>query len=214
MTVTEALNKRTSIRAYLPTAVAKETLLEILAAAERTPSWANSQPWEVFVATGATLERIRGGFAKNYADAVPVTAEIERPAQWTESCQNRTKQLFPDMVRDCGDDVGKFGELNNSLFNAPAVVYLCVDKLLAHWALWDIGAYSQSLMLAAQERGLSTIPAITLTNYPDIVRSELKIPDNLRIALGIAVGYADEANGINNFHSARDDLSSVVRFFE
>jgi nitroreductase len=69
-------------------------------------------------------------------------------------------------------------------------------------------------MLAALEQGLSSIPAITLTLYPDIVRRELKIPDNLKITIGIAVGYADRENGINRFVSSRAPLEETVRFFE
>jgi nitroreductase len=69
-------------------------------------------------------------------------------------------------------------------------------------------------MLAALEQGLSTIPAITLTLYPDILRRELKIPDNLKITIGIAVGYADKENGINKFVSSRRPLNETIRFFE
>jgi nitroreductase len=36
-----------------------------------------------------------------------------------------------------------------------------MDRVLNQWSLYDIGAYSQSFMLAALEQGLSTIPAIT-----------------------------------------------------
>ena len=49
MNVTEALNSL-----YLPcfqaATTGKETILAILEAANRTPSWANTQPWEIFVA--------------------------------------------------------------------------------------------------------------------------------------------------------------------
>jgi nitroreductase len=69
-------------------------------------------------------------------------------------------------------------------------------------------------MLAAIEQGLSTIPAITLVLYPDVLRRELKIPDNLKITIGIAIGYADPANQINNFVSGRSPLSETVRFFD
>jgi nitroreductase len=69
-------------------------------------------------------------------------------------------------------------------------------------------------MLAALEQGLSTIPAITLTLYPDILRRELKIPDNLKITIGIAIGYPDIDHGINKFVSSRSLLTETVHFFE
>ena len=118
------------------------------------------------------------------------------------------------MAKDCGDAVEQFGLLNQTMFNAPVVAFICMDKILSEWSLYDVGAYSQSFMLAALEQGLSTIPAITLTLYPDILRRELNIPDNLKITIGIAVGYADREHGINKFISSRSPLTETVRFFE
>jgi nitroreductase len=213
MNVIEAINERHSIRAFLPKPVEKEKLDAVLVASVRAPSWANTQPWEVFVATGDTLERIKEGYRQKYADNAPAVPETSRPAQWSEAAQKRIQQLRPDMEKDCGTSVEQFAALNQAMFNAPVVVYVCMDKILSEWSLYDIGAYSQTFMLAALEQGLSTIPAITLTLYPDVLRRELKIPDNLKITIGIAVGYADKENGINKFISARCPLSETVRFF-
>jgi hypothetical protein len=160
------------------------------------------------------LKRIREGYADCYAKAVKTGAEVEMPKEWSEAAKKRQQGLFPDMVRDCGDDVNQFGKLNNVLFNAPAVIYICMDKLLSSWSLYDIGAYTQSLMLSAVENGLGTIPAITTVLYPEVLRKELKIPDNLKITIGIAIGYVDETNKINNFRSARSPIEETVRFCE
>jgi nitroreductase len=139
-------------------------------------------------------------------------------AQEAQSILNKPDEeagsVLPDMERMCGASVEQFAELNQTMFNAPAVVYVCMDKALSEWSLYDIGAYSQTLMLAAIEHGLSTIPAITLTLYPDVLRRELQIPSHLKITIGIAVGYADKGNGINNFVSARKPLDETIRFFE
>ena len=212
MTVSEALKKRRSMRAYLPTPVEHDKMLKVLSDAVYTPSWANSQPWEVFVAEGETLERIKAGYAKCYANAVAACPELARPGEWSEAAKARTKGLHPDMVRDCGDDVGQFGPLNQKMFDAPAVAFICMDKILSHWSIYDIGAYSQSFMLAALENGLGTIPAVTLVMYPEVLRKELSIPDNLQIIIGIAVGYVNEKNGINNFRSARSPIEDTVKF--
>lgn len=214
MNVTEALNARHSIRAFLPNPVEKGKLTAILEAAVHTPSWGNTQPWEIFVATGDTLARIRKGYQEKYATKATAAPETPRPTEWSEAAKKRMQQLHPDMVRDCGDAVEQFGLLNQTMFNAPAVIYICMDKILSEWSLYDIGAYSQSLMLAAIEQGLSTIPAITLVLYPEVLRRELKIPDSLKITIGIAIGYADKENKINNFASGRNSLSETVRFFD
>ncbi|MDR1069656.1 MAG: nitroreductase [Gracilibacteraceae bacterium] len=214
MTVTEALNARRSTRAFLPAPVEKEKLDAVLTAAARTPSWANSQPWEVFAATGGALERIRSAYKDKYAQKAKADLETPRPARWTEAALERMQQLQPGIKRDCGETAAHFGELNQALFYAPAVLYICMDKILSEWSLYDIGAYSQSVMLAAAEQGLATIPAITLVLFPDVLRRELEIPDHLKLTIGIAIGYADPENGINKFVSDRKTLEETVRYFK
>lgn len=214
MDVIEALNARHATRAFLSAPVEKAKLVAVLEAASHTPSGANTQPWEVFVATGGALERIRAGYRQKYAEKAPPAPETPWPLQWSDAAKARQQQLHAGMVRDCGAAAEEFGALNRALFHAPAVLYLCMDKVLSEWSLYDIGAYSQSVMLAALDLGLSTIPAMTLTFYPDVVRRELKIPENLKITIGIAMGYADKAHGINKFVSGRKTLEETVRFLD
>lgn len=214
MKVTEALATRRSIRAFLSQTVESETLTRIFEAAMRTPSWANSQPWEVFVATGETLQKIKKGYQENYENHVAANPETPLPGAWSEAAKERQKQLQPDMKRDCGEAVKQFGILNQTLFNAPAVIYICMDRVLSEWSLYDIGAYSQSLMLAATQYGLGTIPAITLTFYPDVLHRELQIPDHLKVTIGIAIGYTDTQNDINRFISARSPIEQTVHFYD
>jgi nitroreductase len=213
MNVAEAISGRHSIRAFLSKPVEKEKLDAVLLASLRAPSWANTQPWEIFAVTGDTLERIKEGYRQKHADKAPAAPETPIPAKWSEAAEKRIGQFRSDAARECGDAAEQFAALNRNMFNAPAVVYICMDKTLSEWSLYDVGAYSQTFMLAALEQGLSTIPAITLTLYPDVLRRELKIPDNLKITIGIAVGYADRENGINNFVSSRKQLGETVRFF-
>jgi predicted oxidoreductase (fatty acid repression mutant protein) len=56
MEVIESIKKRRSVRDFSPKPVPRETLLKIFEAAANSPSSGNGQPWEVFVATGETLE--------------------------------------------------------------------------------------------------------------------------------------------------------------
>ncbi|MDR3123850.1 MAG: nitroreductase [Treponema sp.] len=214
MTVREALFARHSFRAFLPRPIEQEKLRAILDMAQRAPSWANSQPWEVFVVSGPALDRIREGFAKKREEKAAPAPETEFPREWTEDAKRRQRQLGPDMERDCGEAVRDFGKQNQNFFDAPTVIYLCVDRTLSHWSLYDTGAWSQSFLLAAIEEGIGGIQAAQTALYPDVIRSAANIPDNLRIVIGIAIGYVDGDNRINNFTSARDPLETVVRWVE
>jgi nitroreductase len=214
MNVLEALEKRSSIRAFLSDSVDKAILEEILEAASRTPSWANSQPWECYMAIGESVERIRKAAEEKYASAAPAAPEAERPKEWPESAKARQRQLGPDMQRDCGEAASQFGELNRKLFNAPALLVVAMDKAYGEWGMYDVGAYTQSVMLAAVEKGLGTIPAINIVLYPDILRKELGIADSQKIVIGIAIGYVDHENAINRLHTSRSPLSETVRYIE
>jgi len=198
----------------MSTPVEREKLDAILEAAARTPSWANSQPWEAFVATGKTLERIREGYREKYAQKSVAEPETPRPKEWSAAAVKNREVLHQDMQRDCGEAVSQFGALNQAMFHAPAVIYICMDKVLSEWSLYDIGAYSQSIMLAAVELGLGAIQAITLMLFPDVLRREMGIPDHLKLTIGIAVGYIDKENGINNLVSSRKPFSETICYFD
>lgn len=210
MSVSEALQIRRSCRAFKHDPINRDTLLTVLSTALRSPSWANSQPWELFVAGGDTLQKINQAYLESHRNNVPANPDIPRPKNWPASIITRRQELMSGISQAAGEAVKQFGQLNQKFFQAPAVIYLCMDKSLTTWSVFDLGAISQSIMLAAVEHGLATIPAVTLVHYPEVLRSELNIPDNFSIVLGIAIGYEDQEHPINKFRSTRRPLSDAV----
>ena len=67
----------------LPTPVPKETIMAILQAATRSPSGGNGQPWELYVASGASMERIRAAYQERTGSQAggppPRPADAEQP---------------------------------------------------------------------------------------------------------------------------------------
>ena len=106
----------------------------------------------------------------------------------------------------------ELSEVNYHFFQAPVVAYICMDRTLTPWSVFDLGLFSQSLMLAARNFGLGSAPAVTLVAHPDLIRKELKIPDELSIIIGIALGYADTEHPQNQFRSPRRPLKEAVTF--
>ena len=100
---------------------------------------------------------------------------------------------------------------NFCFFDAPAVIFLCMDRSLTQWSLFDLGSFSQSIMLSACEYGLGTAVAVQLASYPDLLRQELGIPENLAVCIGIAIGHIDESSPQNKFRSTRRIVDDVVR---
>ncbi len=211
MNVSEALQNRRSCRAFKPEQIDRDTILAIQSSAQRTPSWGNTQPWEIWVAGGELLTDINRAFLENKKNHIPKNSDIPHQAKWPENANVHMKEFMSGLSFIAEDSAKLLLELNEKFFYAPAVIYLCMDKSLASWSMFDLGALSQSIMLAATERGLATMPAVQLVHYPEILRSKLDIPDNLSIVLGIAIGYEDEQHPLNKFRSTRRQVSDVTK---
>ena len=56
--VDAAIESRFSARAFLPRAVAREQIADILRVASRAPSGTNTQPWKVYVLQGASRDTL------------------------------------------------------------------------------------------------------------------------------------------------------------
>ncbi len=218
MNVSDALKKRRTIRAFKPDRIGRDLLVKILEPALCAPSWANTQPWEIFVAAGEPLERLRKAYAENLRNCVPRNPDITMPREWPDACRARMEALRTErtalLEQECKAPASlpDLQQMNYRFFNAPVVVYLCMDRCLAPWSMFDLGAMSQSIMLLAEEQGIGSAVAVTLAAHPDLIRRELGIPDSLAIVIGIALGHPDPDSPQNKFRSARRSLGEVARF--
>lgn len=216
MNVIEAIESRRSIRAFKPDPVSREVLLKILAAANWSPSWADTQPWEVFVAGGETLAKIRERFLARYSDGVPMANDVPRPKEWPPGPLQRMLDFVNARCTAMGVVPGNETEREASMrrnlecFDAPAVVYLCLHKDLSPWSYFDLGLYAQSLMLAAMEYSVGSVVAVNLTAYPDIIREEVGVPEDYAVMIGIALGYEDPTDVNNQVRSIRRPVEDAV----
>jgi nitroreductase len=217
MDITEAIESRFTCRAFKPDPVKTETILKIMEQAIRSPSWANTQPWEIFVAGGDVLERIRRSYMDYFSKDEPANPDIPWVEKWPAPHEERIKELGIKRYQHLGISKDNKTErnaswrLNFKFFDAPSVIYLCMHESLSEWSMFDLGSISQSIMLIARSYGLDTAPAVNLVVYPQIIRDEMKIPNNLSIVFGIAIGYKDSQSIQNSFRSPRRSLDEVVR---
>ncbi|MCX8032190.1 MAG: nitroreductase [Thermoleophilia bacterium] len=218
MNVIEAIRARKSVRAFRPDPIPKETLLAILEAANWSPSWADTQPWEVYVAAGEVVERIRKRFLERYEAGVPPANDIPRPTDWPSGPKQRMLDFIAARAAALGFVPGDEEERARSMrrnfefFGAPVVVYLCLHKDLSPWSYFDLGLYAQSVMLAALEHSVGSVVAVNLAAYPDILREELGIPDEYAVMIGIALGYEDPDAEVNKVRSIRRPVEQAVTF--
>lgn len=205
MQFSETLHARRSVRDFTDRPVSKDVLRAIVEDAQRAPSWCDAQGWRVWIATGGVLERIRAEYVRLFAADAPSDTDLPYfgHTNWGKAAQKnmgdflaaaRGKPLFNTQA---------------SLFNAPAVAYLTLTNPDNCWAMLDLGGFEQTLMLAAADRGVGSIPAWNLIRYAGVLRSELGIPAEEKIAIGIALGYAADTPA-NDFRSSRVPVDEIL----
>lgn len=210
MTVGEALQRRFSCRVFSDTPVRKQVLEEIFLDAFRTPSWANSQPWDIFVAGKEQVAELVKGMEECRKQRIHTNLDLPFKGVWTLEAKQNMDQFFEEVYAYEERRNLDFTLQNRNLFYAPCIIFLCMDQGLSAWSYYDIGAFSQSLMLSATEHGLATIPAAVFVGYPQLVRRIVGIPEKKAVLIGIGIGYPDMNAKVNHFKSARKSTAQVV----
>lgn len=216
----DAIASRRSVRAFLPTPVSREQVVSILELAARSPSGTNTQPWRVYVAAGNVLTTLKARLRAAHDDpSVPVAREYEHsPGQWFEPYLGRRRKVGWDLYSLLGISRGERERIheqhgrNFDLFGAPVGIFCAIDSRLEKGSWMDCGMFLQSIMIAARTHGLHTCPQAALTNYPDILREELGIPQDEIPLCGIALGYEDKTATVNSLRTERDSVDTFATF--
>lgn len=80
--LTRVLDQRWTCRQFRGQPVERDTVRALLRLAQRTPSWCNTQPWQVVVTEGAGTDRFRKELLEHIATATPAP-DFAFPAQYT-----------------------------------------------------------------------------------------------------------------------------------
>ncbi len=218
MNIEDAIRERKSIRAFKHDPVPMETLEDILGEALRAPSWANTQPWEFAVVAGKKLREIQKAYLER-GEQEP-RPEIARPYEFPEPYLSRRQGLTPPGEALDAEYNRLRMEQNYKNYGAPAVIYILVDRSMFYqskginaWSLYDCGSVAQNIMLLAVAHGLGTIAQAQSVVFPDIIRKVVNIPESKLIALGIAIGYPDWEEPVNQRLIPREPLVEIARWF-
>lgn len=199
----EVVAARHSARDFDGEPVPDNVIRQIVEEAGKAPSWGNTQPWRVYVATGAAMDEIRQEHEKAVVAGTKGASDfgtIHR-TQWGQQAQSNMAAFGDQIRRELGED-SKMSEDNSRLFNVGTALYLTVQKTLTNWNILDLGAFEQTLALAAKNRGYDTIIAYEFVRLPQIARRVLDIPSDEVLAIGLGIGHATDAQ-INSLRSDR-----------
>ena len=153
----EVIKTRRSVRKYDEKDVPEEVLNSILEAVRWSPSWANTQCWEVVVIRDKTIK------------------------------ENLKEVIFPK------------NPATNAITQAPLLLAVCgklkssgfynniVTTKFGDWFMFDLGLFTQTLCLAAQDLGLGTV-VVGLFDH-DKAKGIIKVPEGYELVALVPLGY-------------------------
>ncbi len=220
MDAIECIRTRRSIRGFRTDPVSKDALSEVVETAMWSPSYKNSQPWEVMVLSGSKKKELSKYMVELFEKGTPPCPDIPEPVTWPKTEGARIADLFRKRTEVSGIDLNapeilkKAKVANFNFYRAPHAIYLFQDSSLTPWSLFDIGLFAQSLMLAAHAKGLGTVPQAFATDYAHNIKDFLNIPASKKLVIGISIGYPDPASPVNAFRTDRVETDEIVTWIE
>ena len=213
------LTERWSCRAFEPREVPRPQIERLLSLAQRSASWCNTQPWQVYITSGAGTERFRAALAgyAGQAGAKP-TPDFDPPLPYQGIYRERRResgwQLYDAVGVSRGDREasGRQSFKNYELFGAPHAVVVTTDARQGVYGAVDAALYVGTFLLAAQSLGIATIPQAALAMHSAFLHEYFSIPDDRKVLVGISFGYPDLEHPANGYRTSRASLDEVVNW--
>lgn len=208
--VSDAVETRRSLRAFLPDKVSVEVLEALLVKATRAPSGTNMQPWNVHLLLGDSLSSVSKAVLNSFDADVPYDEEQPYyPDKFFEPYLSRRRKVGWDLYGlvgiEKGDKAGMKAQhrRNYEFFDAPAAAIFTIHRDLNIGSWLDYGMYLQNVMLLAREAGLHTCPQAAFCGYHKAIRSVLPLDDSQIVVCGMSIGYADFSVVENSLQTER-----------
>jgi nitroreductase len=221
MNVTEAVDRRRSVRAFLDTAVDTAFIKELLAKASRAPSGGNLQPWRVAVVNGDAMVRFKAIMAERLAgvprpggDRVEYSVypkDLKEPYRTSRFAVGEQMYALLGIAREDRPARLRWFANNFRFFGAPAAIFCFVDRVMGPPQWSDLGMFLQTFMLLCEEAGLSTCAQECWSQWPGTVGDFCSMDPELMLFCGIAIGHADLDAPVNRLRSEREPLEEWVK---
>jgi nitroreductase len=209
METLKAIETRRSIRAFKPDPIPDSVMNQVLRAASTSPSYTNTQPWEVVVVRGKKKNELAEkllGLAKVKAPTCP---DLPIPKEWPASMDLRSREHGARRLNTLGlardDSAGRELSrlMNFEFYGASLAVFLFMDRSLGEWSLFDMGLFAQNLILAAHSLGVESCLQASVTNYAPEIKKFLGVAENKKLIICISLGYPDENAVLNTYRSIK-----------
>ncbi|MAV94052.1 nitroreductase [Pseudomonadota bacterium] len=216
MNVSEAVESRKSIRAFINKPVESSTIKTLLQKSSRSASGGNLQPWKIYVLNGSTM--------KNFLLFQEAWDKPENPAyeiyppKLKEPYRSSRFELGEQMYELLGipreDKDARIAQVmkNFQFFGAQSAFFCFVDRQMGPPQWSDLGMFLQTFMLLAKEEGIDTCAQEAWSMKHDSVSAFVKAdPDDI-LFCGMCLGYQDKNHPINRLQSERRPLAEWAKF--
>jgi nitroreductase len=211
------IRDRRSVRSFLDKDVPHETVFRVLEAARMAPSGVNTQPWHVAVIGKKHRRIISEAIIQARESQIPENPDYHYyPEEWFEPYKSRRKACGLALYSAVNIQIHETEKRkvqwykNYYFFNAPLALIFYLDSRLCKGSWVDMGMFIQNVMLGARCFGLETCPQAALAEYPDIIREHLQIANTMHIVCGMAMGYADWSDPVNQYRTTREEVDTFT----
>ena len=218
MDVSEAVDSRKSIRAFLETPVDDLLIKELLEKSSRAASGGNLQPWKIYVINGETMKSFHKFQSEWTEPETPAYAIY--PENLKEPYKTSRYEVADDMYSLLGiareDKEERFKQVlkNYEFFGAPSAFFCFVDRQMGRPQWSDLGMFLQTFMLLAREVGLDTCPQEAWAMKQESVTAFVEAPDELMLFCGMAIGYQDVSEKVNELRTTRRPIEDWATFIQ
>ena len=224
---------RRTTRDFLPTSVPTELIDQLLTDAMTAPSWSNTRPYLVGVATGEVRDRISKELLFRWAEAGKalkggfwgklrlLITRYGLPQSDYKVNRKYPKELQPRSARVGAELYGLLGidrndhdarqaqwARNYEFFGAPVSLFIFTHSGLGEYSVSDAGLFMQNLMLSAHAHGLGTCAQGATALWAEPIRSEFDVPAEYKLLCGIALGYPS-GHKVNSFRADRLPIEKI-----
>lgn len=222
MDVRSAIESRRSVRDFKDTPVPPEILRRILACAVRAPSGGNLQPWHFHVVSGASMTALKTLMRQRLTETpTGETPEYDiyprnLPAPYRDRRYQIGEQLYGQLNIPREDKLGRalWFAKNFEFFGAPLGLFCSIDRLMGPPQWSDLGMVLQNVMLLLRAEGLDSCPQECWAVFPQTIGTFLQLPEHRMLFAGMAIGYANAENPINQLQTPRAPLDEVCTFLD
>lgn len=232
-TLSTLIRSRRSVRDFRPDPIPADVLDAVLADANWAPSWSNTQPYRLAIASGELRDRIAAQLCDNFDHAMAAQkngllgrlklllsrrglpdGDFDTRFEYPRDLQPRRRDtghgLYALLGIDRKDSAARDRQMrrNFELFGAPTALFLFAHKGLREFSVLDAGIWLQTLMLSAHAHGLATCAQGALATWAGPVRQAFAIPPPYRLICGVSIGYASD-HPVNQYNPGRASPSEL-----